>query len=98
MQCGVELHSSLTLALPRTVKVTLAFSVPTVKVTRALLSAPQRWGDDGNPPTLPHSGHGVRYVAPRGGYRLLSPAREYGGGECSCEAGTRSNNEGALRE
>ena len=64
MQCGVELHSSLTLALPRTVKVTLAFSVPTVKVTRALLSAPQRWEDDGNPPTLPHSGHGVRYVAP----------------------------------
>jgi len=64
MQCGVELHSSLTLALPRTVKVTLAFSVPTVKVTRALLSAPQRWEDDGNPPTLPHSGHGVRYLAP----------------------------------
>ena len=63
MQCGVELHSSLTLALPRTVKVTLAFSVPTVKVTRALLSAPQRWEDDGNPPTLPHSGHGVRYVS-----------------------------------
>ena len=63
VQCGVELHSSLTLALPRTVKVTLAFSVPTVKVTRALLSAPQRWEDDGNPPTLSHSGHGVRYVA-----------------------------------
>ena len=38
MQCGVELLASLTLALPRTVKVTLAFSLPTVKVTRALLS------------------------------------------------------------
>ena len=34
---------------------------------------------------------------PRGGYRLLPPAREYGG-ECSCEAGIRSNKEGALRE
>ena len=97
MQCGVELHSSLTLALPRTVKVTLDFTVLTVKVTRALLSAPQRWGDDGDPPTLPHSGHGVAMSLPRGGYRLLSPAREYGG-ECSCESGIGSNNEGALRE
>jgi len=40
---------------------------------------------------------GVAMSLPRGGYRLLSPAREYGG-ECSCEVGTRSNNEGALRE
>ena len=29
---------------------------------------------------------------PRDGYRLLTPAREYGG-ECSCEAGMRSNKE-----
>ena len=40
---------------------------------------------------------GFAMSLPRGGYRLLSPAREYGG-ECSYEAESRSNNEGALRK
>ena len=40
---------------------------------------------------------GFAMSLPRGGYRLLSPAREYGG-ECSCKVGIRSNKEGALRE
>jgi hypothetical protein len=40
---------------------------------------------------------GFAMSLPRGGYCLLSPAREYGG-ECSCEARIGSNNEGALRE
>ena len=95
-----------------------------------LLSAPQRWGDDGTHYTTDDSTHhttdstmgrrwytpyhrrwytpyhrlyqtvdmGFAMSLPRGGYRLLSPAREYGG-ECSCEVRTRSsNNEGALRE
>ena len=97
MQCGVELHSSLTLALPRTVKVTLAFSVPTLKVTRALLSAPQRWEDDGNPPTLPHSGHGVRYLAPPWWLPPTLPLTRIRRG-VQLRGANRSNNEGALRE
>ena len=97
MQCGVELRSSLTLALPRTVKVTLDFTVLTVKVTRALLSAPQRWGDDGNPPTTPHSGHGVRYVAPPWWLPPTLPRTRIRRG-VQLRVGTGSNNEGALRE
>ena len=92
---SMQLHCTKGAELP----VSASRTPPHCEGHSCLLSAPQRWGDDGNPPTLPHSGHGVRYVAPRGGYRLLSPARECGGeGECSCEAGIRSNKEGALRE
>ena len=54
LQCNVAWNcSSLTLALP-----------PHCEGHSYLISASQRWGDDGNPPTLPHSGHGVCYVAP----------------------------------
>ena len=52
MQCGVELL------------VSNSRTPPHCEGHSCLLSAPQRWGDDGNPPTLPHSGHGGRYVAP----------------------------------
>ena len=99
MQCGVELHSSLTLAPPRTVKVTLAFSVPTVKVTRAF-SVHHRDEETMVIHRLYHTvDMGFAMSLPRGGYRLLSPAREYGGEcSCSCEPGIGSNNEGALRE
>ena len=56
MQCGVGLLVYLLLALPLTAKVaTLAF-LPS--------GGPQRWGDGRIAPTLPLSGHGVRYVAP----------------------------------
>lgn len=88
LQCNVVWNcSSLTLALPRTVKVTLAYSVH------------HRDGETMVIHRLYHTvDMGVAMSLPRGGYRLLSPAREYGG-ECSCELETRSsNNEGALRE
>ena len=87
LQCNVVWNcSSLNLAPPRTVKVTLAFSVH------------QRDGETMVIHRLYHTvDMGFAMSLPRGGYRLLSPAREYGGG-CSCEAGIRSNNEGELRE
>ena len=87
LQCSVVWNcSSLTLALPRAVKVTLAFLVH------------HRDGETMVIHRLYHAvDMGFAMSLPRGGYRLLSPAREYGG-ECSCEAGSRSNNEGALRE
>ena len=85
MQCGVELLVSNS-RTPRTVKVTLVFSVH------------HRDGETMAIHRLYHTvDMGFAMLLPRGGYRLLSPAREYGG-ECSCEAGPRSNNEGALRE
>ena len=61
LQCNVVWKcSSQTLALPHTVKVTPAFSVhhrdgETMVHTILVHSIP---------PTLPHSGHGVRYLAP----------------------------------
>ena len=98
LQCNVVWNcSSLTLALPRTVKVTRAFSVPTVKATLAY-SVHHRDEETMVIHRLYHTvDMGFAMSLPRGGYRLLSPAREYGG-ECSCEAGIGSNNEGALRE
>ena len=93
LQCNVVWNcSSLTLALPRTVKVTL-------QATLTLdFSVHHRDGETMVIHRLYHTvDMGFAMSLPRGGYRLLSPAREYGG-ECSCEVGTRSNNEGALRE
>ena len=87
LECNVVWNcSSLTLALPRTLKVNLAFSVhhrdgETMVIHRLYYTVDM----------------GFAMSLPRGGYRLLSLAREYGG-ECSCEAEIRSNNEGALRE
>ena len=86
IQCGVGLP------------VSTSRTPPHCEGHSCLPSGPQRWGGRWVippmiPPTLPHSAHGVRYVAPPRWLpptRLLSPAREYGGG-CSCEAGMQSS-------